>query len=1089
MGLAFSYGTTGIPDGSVALPSIRFAEDQDTGFYKPAASQLGIAVDGSQVMLITATAITLSLPFGAITITATSANALAVGRQGTTNPAFNVNTNTALSVTGINIVANAAGSGIAMSATSSAASEALFIDALGSGVINIATVSTGATVVGVSGTGTGATFQVNRSAAGRVFDVINGGGTAGAINIGLPSTVGTIAGLRISNSQNANSCGLDIVGSNAGVGVFVSVRSTDADEILYIDARGSSGVVIGSQVTPFASHTIDGGLSHFASVTVASAAGATWDGLYEAGSLTLSGSTNITNATGVNRATFEAPTISAAQALTVTNAATVAIVGPPTGIGAGPATITNAYSLWVQSGRTLLGRAGVATGSLLIAGATSGTVTLTVAATAGTWTWTLPVNDGNANDVLITDGAGISSWTAPGGLAVSWSSLVDPTAALALTMAATEETTFTIQSTTQRGFTWTSSTLTSGGLATYSITGSSAVATAASNGSAMTLSSTTTGFTAATQSLLGIYASGANTNNGVTITGATISVTNTNGVSGTNVALTLTASGATTANTALNVTAGGTTLVAMNASGLITGTLGLTITGAAVSLNASSNFAVNIATGTSTGAITIGNSVAGAVNITSNAASTFSFATGAFILETTSVDLTVRTVTSGTLAVTSAGTLALTGVALTHTSTGAATWTHSGGAFAINSTSQSITLATITSGAIILTSAGSITPTSAGAVTWTHSGGAFALNSTSQNITLATVTSGTIALSSAGAVNLTSEAASTWTHSGGAWALNSTSQNVTVATITSGTIAITSAGALNPTSAAASTWTHSGGAWLLQSTSQNITLQTVTSGTIALTSVGKVNLTSADASTWTHSGGAWELTSTSQNVTISTVTSGVLALTSAGAYNETAAAASTFVNVANTALAWRITDGTANYYALDTRTGVTAVISHTLSAAEVSFASATGSAYSLASIAAHTLTLTGAVTPVTALDGLGLLLAAPTVSAASAVVTTDASTLFVTAPIAAGVGPASFTNPWAIQTAGHIGPDADNTYTLGNAARRWSNIFAASSTFGDVNFANGWLLTEGNVVGLDPADMIWVSPTGRKYRMQLIEVA
>jgi fibronectin-binding autotransporter adhesin len=44
-------------------------------------------------------------------------------------------------------------------------------------------------------------------------------------------------------------------------------------------------------------------------------------------------------------------------------------------------------------------------------------------------------------------------------------------------------------------------------------------------------------------------------------------------------------------------------------SGLVTGQAGLTVTGAAVSLNASSNFAVDIATGTSTGAVTIGSTI------------------------------------------------------------------------------------------------------------------------------------------------------------------------------------------------------------------------------------------------------------------------------------------------------------------------------------------------------------------------------------------------------------------------------------------------------------------------------------------------
>ena len=48
---------------------------------------------------------------------------------------------------------------------------------------------------------------------------------------------------------------------------------------------------------------------------------------------------------------FSIPTISAASALTVTNAATVAIAGAP--VAAGSAVITNAYALWVQAGNVL----------------------------------------------------------------------------------------------------------------------------------------------------------------------------------------------------------------------------------------------------------------------------------------------------------------------------------------------------------------------------------------------------------------------------------------------------------------------------------------------------------------------------------------------------------------------------------------------------------------------------------------------------------------------------------------------------------------------------------------------------------------
>src|SRR3989339_552300 len=50
---------------------------------------------------------------------------------------------------------------------------------------------------------------------------------------------------------------------------------------------------------------------------------------------------------------------------------------------------------------------------------------------------------------------------------------------------------------------------------------------------------------------------------------------------------------------------------AITTTGLITGSLGATVTGATVNLNASSNFDVNVATGTSTGDITLGGGTAG----------------------------------------------------------------------------------------------------------------------------------------------------------------------------------------------------------------------------------------------------------------------------------------------------------------------------------------------------------------------------------------------------------------------------------------------------------------------------------------------
>ncbi len=88
------------------------------------------------------------------------------------------------------------------------------------------------------------------------------------------------------------------------------------------------------------------------SETVASAIGATWDGITVSGTATVTGVTAIATAAGFNSFTFAAPTVTAAGAVAITYSATVAIAGAP--VVAGLATITNAYALWVQSGFTRL---------------------------------------------------------------------------------------------------------------------------------------------------------------------------------------------------------------------------------------------------------------------------------------------------------------------------------------------------------------------------------------------------------------------------------------------------------------------------------------------------------------------------------------------------------------------------------------------------------------------------------------------------------------------------------------------------------------------------------------------------------------
>jgi hypothetical protein len=63
-----------------------------------------------------------------------------------------------------------------------------------------------------------------------------------------------------------------------------------------------------------------------------------------------------------------------------------------------------------------IGGAGVATGIVKISGTTSGTVSITTAAEAGTWTMTLPANDGDSGQVLTTNGSGVCTWAAAGGV-------------------------------------------------------------------------------------------------------------------------------------------------------------------------------------------------------------------------------------------------------------------------------------------------------------------------------------------------------------------------------------------------------------------------------------------------------------------------------------------------------------------------------------------------------------------------------------------------------------------------------------------------------------------------------------------------
>lgn len=118
------------------------------------------------------------------TITSNSANALTVGRQGTTAPAFNVDASTASSATGINVKAAAAAGGVAVSAISSGTDENMTIDAKGAGTITLNATATGNIVLSrdvtvasgkkIAGAGTGANGIVLKNLKNAAASALSG---------------------------------------------------------------------------------------------------------------------------------------------------------------------------------------------------------------------------------------------------------------------------------------------------------------------------------------------------------------------------------------------------------------------------------------------------------------------------------------------------------------------------------------------------------------------------------------------------------------------------------------------------------------------------------------------------------------------------------------------------------------------------------------------------------------------------------------------------------------------------------------------------------------------------------------------------
>lgn len=98
-------------------------------------------------------------------ISSASAQAFSVGLAGATNPAFNVDSSTALQVAGLNVIGAVTGGTVALVTTDSGAASGLTINAKGTGTIGIGTVSTGIVTITPAVTLAGATVTLSTAGA------------------------------------------------------------------------------------------------------------------------------------------------------------------------------------------------------------------------------------------------------------------------------------------------------------------------------------------------------------------------------------------------------------------------------------------------------------------------------------------------------------------------------------------------------------------------------------------------------------------------------------------------------------------------------------------------------------------------------------------------------------------------------------------------------------------------------------------------------------------------------------------------------------------------------------------------------------
>lgn len=177
---------------------------------------------------------------GTLTITSASASAAAIGRQGATNPALQVDASTASSLTGLKVKAAGTGAGLALSVVETGGTNNnLTIDAMGSGTITIAGTSTGAVTITPATTITGILTS-------------NGGITMGdAKNIVLNATTGTKIGTATTQKLGFYNVTpvVQPAASTDATGFVAGSGTASKSDSVWAGASGASAYTVGGIIT------------------------------------------------------------------------------------------------------------------------------------------------------------------------------------------------------------------------------------------------------------------------------------------------------------------------------------------------------------------------------------------------------------------------------------------------------------------------------------------------------------------------------------------------------------------------------------------------------------------------------------------------------------------------------------------------------------------------------------------------------------------------------------------------------------------------------------------------------------------------